>query len=163
MNTAHDRRVGFSGHQSLSAETRRAVRSELLELFPQWGKVLAMASVAAGGDQIFGECALSTGNDLMLVIPCDHYESTFNNAEDLAAYWRLLDSSAERIQLPFAAPSEEAYWAAGKHVVEATDLLVAVWDGLPAGGLGGTADVVHYAEDLGRDVVRIWPTGASRK
>jgi hypothetical protein len=99
----------------------------------------------------------------MLVIPCDHYESTFNNAEDLAAYWRLLDSSAERIQLPFAAPSEEAYWAAGKHVVEATDLLVAVWDGLPAGGLGGTADVVHYAEDLGRDVVRIWPTGASRK
>jgi hypothetical protein len=163
MNTAYDRRVGFSGHQSLSAETRRAVRSELLQLFPRWGKVLAMSSLAAGSDQIFAECALSTGNDLMAVIPCEQYESTFNSAESLAAYWKLLDSSADRFQLPFPAPSEEAYWAAGKHVVETTDLLVAVWDGLPAGGLGGTADVVHYAEDLGIEVVRIWPAGASRK
>jgi hypothetical protein len=32
------------------------------------------------------------------------------------------------------------------------EVLIAVWDGLPARGLGGTADVVAYAKQCGRPV-----------
>ncbi|MFJ8953478.1 hypothetical protein ACIRO1_25525 [Streptomyces sp. NPDC102381] len=52
--------------------------------------------------------------------------------------------------------------AAGKEVVDQSDVLLAVWDGKPAGGKGGTADVVAYAQRQGMDVRIIWPLGATR-
>ncbi|MGW1005456.1 hypothetical protein [Streptomyces sp. NPDC002520] len=42
------------------------------------------------------------------------------------------------------------------------DELVAVWDGKPAWGHGGTADVVAYAERTGVRVRVLWPEDASR-
>jgi hypothetical protein len=163
MKKTYDRRVGFSGHQSLSAATRGLVRSELSRALATMGRAQAMTSLAPGSDQIFAECALAAGGDLAVIVPCDGYEASFENEDDLARYRKLLNSAAEVVTLPFPAPGEEAYWAAGRHVVDAADILIAVWDGLPAGGLGGTADVVRYAEDAGKEVLRIWPAGASRK
>jgi len=163
MKAGYDRRVGFSGHQSLSVPTRSLVRSDLSRVLATMGRVLAMTSLAAGSDQIFAECALAAGGDLAVIVPCDDYEASFENEDDLALYRELLNSAAEVVRMPFPAPSEEAYWAAGRHAVDVADVLIAVWDGLPAGGLGGTADVVRYAEGAGREVLRIWPAGASRR
>ncbi|MEO5877101.1 MAG: hypothetical protein ABIQ26_19070, partial [Streptosporangiaceae bacterium] len=59
-------------------------------------------------------------------------------------------------------PTDEAYLVAGHRVVKRSDLLLAVWDGRPAGGLGGTADIVAYARDRGTEVGVIWPPGARR-
>ena len=42
------------------------------------------------------------------------------------------------------------------------DRLFAVWDGKPARGYGGTADVVAEARQRGVPVTVIWPEGASR-
>ncbi len=43
----------------------------------------------------------------------------------------------------------------GLVVVERCDLLLAIWDGHPAHGLGGTADIVAYA-DGHVEVTRLW-------
>jgi len=158
-----DKIVGFSGHQALAAETREAVRAALMKTLSKWDKVLAVTSLAAGSDQIFAECALATGGQLVAVIPCEGYERTFNDPSDLASYHRLLKLSTDQLLLPYQEPSEEAYWAAGKRIVDMADILVAVWDGEPAGGLGGTADVVKYAEKQKKEILRIWPSGARRK
>ncbi|MGW5646007.1 hypothetical protein ACWEV3_27990 [Saccharopolyspora sp. NPDC003752] len=40
--------------------------------------------------------------------------------------------------------------------------MLAVWDGQPARGFGGTADVVDSARKRGVDVTVIWPDGARR-
>ena len=50
----------------------------------------------------------------------------------------------------------------GRAVVDRSSVLVAVWDGQPSRGLGGTADVVAYARERGVPVEVIWPEGASR-
>ena len=42
-------------------------------------------------------------------------------------------------------------------VADRCDLLIAVWDGQPAQGLGGTGDVVRYAREIGREVLVVWP------
>lgn len=47
-------------------------------------------------------------------------------------------------------------------LVGLVDELIAVWDGKPARGYGGTADVVAYAERTGVPVRVLWPEGASR-
>jgi len=44
---------------------------------------------------------------------------------------------------------------AGESIVNEADVLVAVWDGKPAAGLGGTADVVTYARNLGKPLIWI--------
>jgi hypothetical protein len=58
--------------------------------------------------------------------------------------------------------TEEAHMDAGKVVVDRSSVLLAVWDGQPSRGLGGTADVVAYARQRGVPVTVIWPEGASR-
>jgi len=91
-----------------------------------------------------------------------NYENTFENARDQGEYENLLEAAEARVRLDFECPSEEAFMAGGRAVVDGCDILLAVWDGKPAGGFGGTADVVAYAKENGKSVEVIWPEGASR-
>ena len=52
-------------------------------------------------------------------------------------------------------PREDAYLDCGLETVNGSDLLIAVWDGEPARGKGGTADVVEYARSIGRPIIVI--------
>jgi hypothetical protein len=51
-----------------------------------------------------------------------------------------------------------SYLAAGKRVVDMSDVMVAIWNGKPAEGLGGTADIVQYALAQKKPVIHINPT-----
>lgn len=99
---------------------------------------------------------------MLAVIPCKDYERTFQTTEARTVYDRLKREAAEVVELPYPAPGEEAYWAAGRRVVDLSDEILAVWDGEPSGGLGGTADVVEYARQHEVPVSVIWPAGSSR-
>jgi hypothetical protein len=59
--------------------------------------------------------------------------------------------------MPARESRTEAYEQAGRYVVEHSDVLVAVWDGLSASGRGGTAEIVAWARGLGKAVFRVWP------
>ncbi|MFI2215106.1 hypothetical protein [Streptomyces sp. NPDC020141] len=117
--------------------------------------------LAEGADQLFAHELLAAGGELHVVIPSDGYEGTFSNA-DRKTYFALLDKAVDVTHLRFDSPSEEAYDAAGHWVGKHCEILIAVWDGKPARGLGGTADAVAHARELGRTVHVVWPTGISR-
>lgn len=163
MDAPRSMRVGFTGHQGLTPETGASVRTEIARELETLGTVEGVCSLAEGSDQIFAECVLAHGGRLVAVIPSRGYESTFTTSDSLATFTQLLAKAAEVITLEHETPSEAAYWAAGQRVVDESDRLIAVWDGQAAGGLGGTADVVGYAERLGKDVLVIWPQGARRR
>jgi hypothetical protein len=155
--------VGFTGHQTLSDRTSELVRSALQHELAQLAPLRGLTSLAAGSDQIFAQCVLDLGGELSVIVPSKRYEQTFASPEDLANYHRLLSVAASTIELNHGDPSEAAYWDAGKQILEQADVVLAVWDGHPAAGLGGTADVVKYATELVRNVIVVWPTGASRQ
>ena len=116
-----------------------------------------ITSLATGADQVFAEVVLELKGDLEAVIPFPEYERTFTNEPDLARY-RLLKAAAKRVEiLPDSGTQDEAYLAAGRRVTDLSDLLVAVWDGQPARGLGGTAEVVDYGARMGKRVVQFNP------
>jgi hypothetical protein len=50
----------------------------------------------------------------------------------------------------------QAYRQAGQYVVDHCDVLIAVWDGQPSRGRGGTAETIQYALDQNRPVIRVW-------
>jgi hypothetical protein len=50
----------------------------------------------------------------------------------------------------------ESYAKVGQYVVDHCDVLIAVWDGQPPRGQGGTAEIVAYAEEQNRPIIRVW-------
>lgn len=120
-----------------------------------------VSALAAGADQLVTCTVLQLDGSLHAMIPSAGYESTLDG-DDLHSYEELLAQADEITRLEFDEPSEQAYWAAGKQIVDCCDLLIAIWDGQPARGLGGTADVVDYARSIGKRTQVIWPTGLMR-
>ena len=105
---------------------------------------------------------LAADGTLTAVIPSAGYAATFDTTAGEAAYRRLRARATEVIELPYPSPSEDAYWAAGRRVVCLSDVLFAVWDGGPSGGVGGTADVVAFATQRGVPTTVLWPPGCRR-
>ena len=53
--------------------------------------------------------------------------------------------------------------AASEALLDDVEHVVAVWDGQPSDGHGGTGDVVAAARARGLPVTAVWPEGAARK
>jgi hypothetical protein len=155
-------RIGFTGHQGLTPQTSILIGTAIDEYLAELDHVIGICSLAEGADQLFAECVLNGSNQLLVIVPSFNYEKTFYSFPVRQNYHQLLTRAVEVIQLAFLEPSEEAFYAAGLRVVAESERMIAVWDGLPSGGLGGTADIVSLAEQMGKSVERIWPAGASR-
>jgi hypothetical protein len=151
-------KLGITGHQRLAdSEAWPWVRIEIDRLVGATSHpLIGLSSLAVGADQIFAESILQHGGRLQAIIPFEGYEMKFANGYDRQTYDCLL-KRAEITVLPKPRSDEEGYYAAGRKVVELADTLVAVWDGKPAAGLGGTGDVVKYATRLKKQVVWINP------
>jgi hypothetical protein len=153
--------VGFTGHRRLAdfAPVERAVEAELSRLSTQPGvEWLALSSVAAGSDMVFANTALRLGLGWEAVLPLPPAE--FRRDFDEAG-WREVESliaRAEQVRVVGGqSRREDAYLDCGMETVNHSDVLLAVWDGEPARGRGGTAEIVAYARELGRPLILIDP------
>jgi len=156
-------RIGVTGHRDIPAATLPSLRSAMrAELADGAAGTEALSSLAAGADQLFARVALDCAVPLTAVIPGMDYEAHLGGDEVRASYRRLLSSCAARVDLPAEPTHEDAYYAAGRWIVDHADRLVAVWDGRPARGPGGTGDVVAYARRTGVPVRVLWCPGTRR-
>ncbi|MBW5485402.1 hypothetical protein [Streptomyces bambusae] len=157
------KRIGVTGHRFLPAAVLEHVEARLRELLGRHeGPLEALSSLADGADQLFAGIALECGADLIAVIPSRAYEEDFQDPASLARYRSLKRLAAGEVRMDFARSTDEAYYAAGTFIADSCDRLVAVWDGLPARGHGGTAEIVAYARSLGKPVTVLWCEGVSR-
>ncbi|WP_322755510.1 hypothetical protein [Frankia sp. Cas3] len=155
--------VGFSGHQKIPEQSVAYIIDGMarhLHTVPR--PLIGLTSLAAGADQMFARLVLELGGSLRLVIPSQDYLSTFETDDDRASFQELVRQDLRPLILNFDVPSEDAFFAAGRAVVEGADEMLVVWDGLPARGLGGTADVIGYAAEQGKPVTVVWPPGQRR-
>jgi hypothetical protein len=151
--------VGITGHQRLDDPSAWSwvgdvIRAELATLTPP---LVGVTSLAIGADQLLAELIIKQGGSIHAVLPYQDIERSFST-EDLPLY-RKLASQADLEVLNTPGTDQDAYLAAGIRVVDLSDLVIAVWNGLPAVGKGGTADVVKYALNKGVPLVHIEPIG----
>jgi hypothetical protein len=156
-------RIGVTGHQHLDDSggwpwVEGAIRGFLAGAEPP---LVGITSLAMGADQLFAREVLRAGGTLHVVVPFPDYGSTFSDGAARDEYERLLDRAGRAEVLPRLETDEHSFFAAGKRVVDLSDALVAVWNGRPAAGLGGTADVVGYAARLGRRIHHVDPVKRS--
>jgi hypothetical protein len=155
--------VGFTGHREIagSERTRDAIRKALEWLEREHpANWIAVSSVAAGSDILFAEAAIEKGIawHALMPLPVPMFREDFDDTE-----WRRADGLLKRAtHVEFTSRSfedsrEHAYLDCGHETVNASDVIVAVWDGGKARGVGGTAEIVAYARKLGRPIVIIDP------
>ncbi len=156
-------RIAISGHRGLNDPVEQyvdaAIRSYLVQQTST--HLVGISCLADGADQIFARAILDAGGRLDVIIPAKEYRDSLP-AEARATYDDLLERAAEVVRLDHRESTSESHMDASRTMLERADNLIAVWDGEPARGYGGTADVVHLASDLGVDVTIIWPPGVTR-
>jgi hypothetical protein len=123
--------------------------------------LVGITCLAKGPDQLFAEIVLDLGGKIESIIPASDYDQIPDPASR-ARYAALIRRSTAVHKMPFATSGPAAYMAANKDLIRRSELIVAVWDGGPPDGRGGTADAVDYATRCQREVVVIWPAGAER-
>jgi hypothetical protein len=154
-------RIGITGHRSIPEVAQPDIMDRLVaELKAPVSE--AFSCLADGADQLFAELALEARIPLSAVLPADDYEENLGSEEAVRRYRRLLGACDRTVRMPFRVCTAEAYEAAGRWIVDNVDHLIAVWDGRPSRGRGGTAQIVAYARDAEVSVAVIWPPGAVR-
>lgn len=155
-------RIGITGHRELAPRVNASVTDLIrAHLAPYGCEMTGVSCLADGADTLFAEAVVDTGAPLEVVVPATEYRDALP-AEHHPTYDRLLGQAVLLHELPHTASTSQAHMAAGRFLVERCDQLVAVWDGEPARGPGGTADIVSYARSLHRPVSVLWPEGARR-
>ena len=146
--------IGVTGHQNLiSNEIKEWVQKSLSEYLLKYDDIIGFSCLAEGADQVFAEEILKKGFNLVVIIPSHNYEKSFSNRSARINFSDLLLKSSKIINLSFKIPCEEAYWEAGKTIVDNSDLVFAIWNGKEAKGLGGTGDIVKYAMSKGKTIL----------
>ena len=125
-------RIGITGHQRLrDPASWQWVEQELNQfLGAAPGPLVGISSLAAGTDQLFAKVVLQHGGELEVVIPFAGYASTFVADRDREEFKRLLRRCTRSETLDKLGTDKQAYLAAGKRVIDLSDLVVAVWDKL---------------------------------
>jgi hypothetical protein len=128
-----------------------------------------ISPLARGSDRLAAEEALKLGYVLHVAMPFPQteYEKDFTGAEspeepalaateDLAQFRDLFARAGNAwlsLDGDHGPEANRSYEAVGRFVVRHSDLLLAIWDGKPSSGRGGTADIVRYAANIG---VPVW-------
>jgi hypothetical protein len=155
--------VGVTGHTNLTDQSVVLVHQELLDLLrPRANDLVGMTCLARGADQVFADAVLELGGALEVVIPASDYFTGISDPVSRKRCEAYLGAAASTVTMPYESSGPPAYLSASRYLIDRCDLLLAVWDGSPATGSGGTADAVAYAHDRGRSIVVVWPEGARR-
>jgi hypothetical protein len=126
-------------------------------------RLVFVSPLADGSDQIAAQIALQCGFELRAILPFrrDDYRRDLPE-EARIRFDDLLSRSSCVLELPGDTGAQlDAYVMAGRSTMAHSDILIAVWDGLPARGRGGTGEVVNLAIDAGTPLVHISPAAAA--
>ena len=115
-----------------------------------------ISSLAEGVDRMAAHCALDLGYELQVPLPFprEEYAADFAEPRSHDEFHALLARANSVFELESSPPHRElAYRAAGHIVLRQCDLLLAVWDGEPSRGIGGTSELIDIARDTGRSIL----------
>jgi hypothetical protein len=156
-------RIAITGHRGLPAATERLVDRAIRQQLAAYpgSDLVGVSNLADGADQLFAQAVLDAGGQIDVIVPAAKYRDGLPK-EAHATYDALLSRATSVHHLDRIESTEDAHMEASCVMLDRADRLFAVWDGKPARGYGGTADVVAEARDRGIPVTVIWPEGASR-
>lgn len=143
------------------AREARAALARDAELYREEPPLLTLLTgLAVGADTLGAEAALRRPEwrvHAVLPFALDAYRGDFAEGEERERLHALLARAHATTTLDGTPGSWDAYLPLSRVMVDAADVLVAVWDGEAPAGPGGTANIVRHARRESVPVVRIDP------
>ncbi len=170
LSLPYELRLGVTGHRALAdppAVTAAVDQliDQISQLFDQQSHTpvewVVVSPLAKGADRIVARSVLKRpGSRLEVVTPfsVDEYQRDFTEPDDLAEFKELKSRAVSVVELNKDRPipkRSKGYRHVGKAMADSCEIVIAVWDGKPAGGHGGTGDIVQYLLDHKRTVLWI--------
>ena len=169
-------RIGITGHIGLDPakmeQLERGIEEAIRHIEQTFPKrcLTVFSPLAVGADRLVARKLLERkGSRLIAVLPMpeadylddfgptDLHRENYEGAEARQEFRHWLSHRAiETIVVPASPTRNESYEKAGFYVAEYSDVMIAVWDGLPSQGRGGTAEIVAKAKALGKPICHIW-------
>ncbi|SOD64030.1 hypothetical protein SAMN06297387_1149 [Streptomyces zhaozhouensis] len=156
-------RLGITGHRGLPDDLAAEIRNSLYTALAPYPptELVGVSCIADGPDAWFARAVLDLGGTIEVVIPAETYRAGLPRWHH-PEYDSLLAAAHVVHRTGMRESTEEAHMAGSEVLLGVVEQLIAVWDGAPARGYGGTADVVAHARRAGVPVHIIWPEGATR-
>jgi len=167
-------RIGVSGHRvppKLPEESEAPLRAHVDRILATIAaaarkaaaatELVIVSSLAEGSDRIVAAAGLAAGFALEVVLPFNRAEYALDFATETSRkeFEQLLGRACEVVELGGDADERpRAYEAAGLFMLANIEVLIAIWDGEVADGVGGTAQIVERAIADGIVVVWIEPS-----
>ena len=148
--------LGVTGHRYVAEmdQVKAGVESaiqRLLETFPG-SNFRILSALAEGADRILAKRLLLIPNTALWVplpLPEEEYLKDFETSTSKQEFLHLLGKAERVIAMPVTGKREEAYLAAGKFILDHSDLLMTIWDGKPGRGVAGTSAIIALARKRG--------------
>lgn len=164
-------KIGVTGHRVLENEQQlvesvNKILSQLDEIFKRILKptpytFVIISPLAEGADRLVARSVMKwkvsremDKSNLEVVLPLheEDYLNDFKTSESKDDFKALLAKAKSVVTLEKADSRKAAYEQVGRYVVDNCDVLIAIWDGKPAAGKGGTAEIVGYVRKIGRSL-----------
>jgi hypothetical protein len=151
--------IGVTGHRKIEnpillGNTIQTVLKNIRQMVPALKSSPVLLSVlsplAEGADRLIAREVLKIpGSLLEVVLPLEKeaYIQDFETDVSKKEFEELLAQAKSARVLSLKDNRDEAYERVGRYIVEQCDLLIALWDGKPSAGRGGTQEIVQYARE----------------
>ena len=116
------------------------------------GPLRLYSCLAEGAHRLVAKQVLLRSNSGLCVplpLPVEEYATDFASQGSRAEFFGLLAKATEVIQMTPQPARRQAYQEAGRFIIEHSRVLLAIWDGQRARGLGGTGQVIAMAREGG--------------
>ena len=137
-------RIAITGHRPKRLKgQQKEVKKWLSEQLNKYECTEAISGMAQGADQIFAQAAVEKNIPLICCYP---YRKNFFHQEEQ----KILNKAEDIKFISEVYTGNRVYWFRDKYMVDNCDLLLAVWDGIKA---GGTWLTINYAQKIGKPVI----------
>ncbi|RDV28892.1 hypothetical protein DXV75_00010 [Alteromonas aestuariivivens] len=152
--------IGITGHRNLDESATDYGITKITELIERLQArlkhtpLIAITGMADGADRVLAKAALACNVrvHVHLPLPLQEYQKDFNESswhefQQIIANDRVSVQVVEQLydkqdHPPTGLARDQQYWVLGQHLISASNLLIAMWDGENTGLVGGTSDVL---------------------
>lgn len=150
--------ISVTGHRAIPDDQRLddSIHQVLSNLVAEHKAGIRLYSpLAEGADQLVARIAREF-DAISLVVPLPmaiaRYLADFTEEAGRRGFYDLLPASADVIKLPEPGEGQTAYQALGAFLVEKSDTVIAIWNGLFNHRKGGTGEVVKSALESSKPI-----------
>jgi hypothetical protein len=160
--------IGITGHRDLRDQDLGGLSSGIKHIFLElkekyrFTPLILLSALADGADRLAADIALSREIQARLFVPLPMeraiYEQDFDR-DSLTNFRALLEQAGGYLELPLVEGNTREsimrkgherdlqYESVGKYIVQKSQILIALWDGVESGLVGGTSSVVRFQKE----------------